>query len=226
MDDKSFLFSGTSISLSFFENTQKNLESCHRILKRYDFNYERKFGFQDLKEFDNYLEFRYIELIAKNIEISEKNKIVLKTIYLPKYIFIYLFENSSIFIGSTYFVRRIKNKLKNIINIEFRPKLKTKNQMKKLYNEFFKVFQLNLVDEDKDAYVKSFKIKGDLSEITNWEEFMSNNRYLSEVYGQLEINGIIYKIRIFSDCSCQIYKSGDSILKESIFWLKNYLFQI
>lgn len=226
MEEKTLVFKGTSMGLNFLSNGNIDIKNAFRILKKFEFNNERKFGFQDIKEYEKYIEFKYFELIAKNLEVFEDNKITLKTIYQPKYSFIFIFEDITILTGSSNLANKIRNKLKNTINLDLRPILKNKNQMMKLYNFFFKVYQIKLIEEDESTFIKSLRIKGDLSDLENWKEFSSNNRFLSEIYGQLEIDEIIHNLRIYSNSSCQIYKTGDSILKKDIFWLKDFLLKL
>lgn len=222
MSDNSIFFKGLSLSINFLKSSNLDLKRVHNTLKEFQFIQKRKFGIQELRQAKNYIQFNYIELLPKNIEVFENGEIVFKTLFLPKYSLIFLFQNNSIFIGSSKFNRRAINKLKNLINIEFRPILKSNTQMLKIYHDFFKVFQLNLIENDKDAPIKNLRLKGELSEDTYWEEY-SSNRFLSEIYGKFEIDNIIYNLKIKSNCACIIYKSGESFPIDSLIWLRDYI---
>ncbi len=216
-------YNGTSVIFNFFKNSDINLDRVFNILKEQKFDKKLKFGIQNIKIIDDYIQFKYFEIFAKNYEIFEEENVVVKTLYFPKYSGVILFEDQSIFIGSTSLANRVRNKIKGLINIEFLPLFLNKKRMLEIYNDFFKVFQLNLVEEDAQAYIQNFRIKGDLSDISYWEEFSSKNRYLSEIYGQFEINDLVFNLKIFSNCKCQIFKSGDFFPNENLIWLKNYL---
>lgn len=215
-------FKGLSLTINFYKNSPLNLNRAYESLKKFKFNQNRKFGIQDLNHRDEYIQFIYFELISKNLEIFEDGKITLKTIYLPKHSRVLLFQDNSIFIGSSSFNRNVINKLKNFINIEFRPILKKNEQMLKIYHDFFKVFQLNLIENDEDAHIKYLNLKGDLSEDSYWEEY-SSNRFLTEIYGKFEIDDIVYNLKIKSNSVCLIYKSGESFPLSSVIWLREYL---
>ncbi len=216
-------YNGTSVIFNYFKNSELNLDRVFNILKEQKFQIKLKFGIQDIEKIDDCIQFRYLEIFAKNYELFEGENVVIKTLYFPKYSGVILFEDHSIFIGSTSLANRVKNKIKGLINIEFLPLFLNKKRMLEIYNDFFKVFQLNLVEEEEEAYIQNFRIKGDLSDISYWEEFSSKNRYLSEIYGQFEINDLVYNLKILSNCKCQIFKSGDFFPKENLMWLKNYL---
>lgn len=216
-------YKGTSVIFNFFRNSELNLDRVFNILKEQKFQIKLKFGIQNVEKMDDYIQFKYIEIFAKNYELFEQEDVVIKTLYFPQYSDAILFKDHSIYIGSASLSNKVKSKLKGLINIEFLPIFLNKKRMLEIYNDFFKVFQLNIVEEDEQAYIQNFRLKGDLSDISYWEEFSSKNRYLSEIYGQFEINDLIYNMKIFSNCKCQIFKSGEYFPKENLTWLKNYL---
>ncbi|MHA1251440.1 MAG: hypothetical protein ACTSRP_15725 [Candidatus Helarchaeota archaeon] len=222
MSENHIPFRGISISISFYKNTHLDLNRTYNTLKRQQFKRDRGFGILELKISKTYLQFKYLELLSKNLEVFENDEITFKTILFPKYCIVILFKDNSIFIGSNSFIRKAVNKLKNLLNIEFLPILKNDKAMRKIYHDFFKVYQLDLIENDENAFVKNLKLKGDLSEDSYWKEY-SSNRFLSEIYGKFEIDEIIYRLKIKSNCSCIIYKSGDSFPIKSIIWLRDYL---
>lgn len=213
---------GFSVSFQIFELDYEDIDFFIPIFKNYKFSNEKKKGILEINKSKSFVEIDYGILESRMIEIFEKGQNNIKEFLTMKKIKILFEKGFLIYLGYFSELKKILNDLKNLTNLDIKRIILNKKKMEAIYQNFQSINQLGLHNE-RDPFIRTFRLKGDLTEKENWREFDNKDNELLEISGLYNTPFGPINLRISNDCRIQLYKGKIRINKELVIWFKNEL---